>query len=171
MADREPHSLSGRVIWKVLNILPFRTREIQHTSSYRARDVPHMARVQPEGDEHGELEPEIRHLAPRKRPLSLISSCDDNYARQPPNTDQQTASLLFKLPREVRLMIYEELLGGKVFHIVRRKKKLGHKLCKGIGNPEQCISDHCRGFKIQTGVHAGRGDGGLIQILQSCREM
>ena len=94
-----------------------------------------------------------------------------NDVRQPLNADQQTASLLFNLPKEVRLMIYEEVLGGMVFHIVRRKDKLCHKLCKGSGDPEQCISDHCRGFKIPSGVHTGRGDGGLIQILQSCRGM
>jgi hypothetical protein len=129
-----------------------------------------VARVRPEEDGYCELEPEIRHLVPRKHPLSLLSFCDEDV-RQPLNTDQQIASLLFKLPRELRLMIYEEVLGGKVFHIVRRKEKLGHKLCKGSGNPDQCISDHCRGFKAQSGVHAGRGDGGLIQLLQSCRKM
>lgn len=156
MTDRGRHSLSGLFIWKVLNALPRRTREPQHMSSYRER-------VRPEEDRHWELEPEIRHLTPRKRRLSLVSSCDDNDVKQPLNTEQQTASLLFKLPEELRLVIYEEVLGGKIFHIVRRKHKLGHKLCKGGGNPEECISDRCRGFKIQSGVHAGRGDGGLIQ--------
>jgi hypothetical protein len=170
MAGRESQSIIGLVIWKFLDVLPRRTREPQHISSYRPRNAPPVARIGPE-DRHYELEPEIRHLAPRKRPLSLVSSRDDKDVKQPLNADQQPASLLFKLPKEVRLMIYEEVLGGKIFHIVKRKNKLGHKLCKGSGNPERCISDHCRGLKIQSGIHAGRGDGGLIQILQSCREM
>jgi len=171
MANSESPSILGHVIWKALNALPHRKRQPEHISRYQARKVPYVARVRPEENRHYELEPGIRHLVPRKRPLSLLSSCDDEDARQIINTDQQTVSLLFKLPREVRLMIYEEVLGGKVFHIVRRKEKLGHKLCKGSGNPDQCISDHCRGFKAASGVHGGRGDGGLIQLLQSCRKM
>jgi hypothetical protein len=170
MVERR-QSLTKLVAWKVLNALPHRTREPQHISSFRPRVEPQVARVQPAEDRLYELEPEIRHLSRRKRPLSLVSlSCDEDV-RQSLNTDQQNASWLFTLPREVRLMIYEEVLGGMVLHIVRRKNKLGHKRCKGCGEPEKCISDQCRGFKIRSGIHAGRGNGGLIQILQSCRKM
>jgi hypothetical protein len=171
MADKERQSFTKRTIWKVLNVLPWHTREPQHISSYRPRVVPDASRVRREEDIHCQLEPEIRHLAPRKRPLSLVSSCYDEDIRQPLHTNQQTALFFYKLPREVRLMIYEELLGGMIFHIVRRREKLGHKLCKGSGDPEQCISEYCRGYKVQSGFHAGRGNGGLIQILQSCREL
>lgn len=170
MADRR-HSLTKLVAWKVLNALPHRTSEPQHTSSYRPRAMSYGAGVRPAENTYYQFEPEIRHLGRRKRPLSVVSSDYDEDARQPLKVDQQTASWLFKLPKEVRLMIYEEVLGGMIIHIVRRKTRLGHKLCKGNGDPQQCISDHCRGFKVQSGVHAGRGGGGLIQILQSCRKM
>jgi hypothetical protein len=170
MTDRR-QSLTMLVAWKVLNALPHRTRESEHISSYRPRLESQVARVQSAKDRLYELEPEIRHLGRRKRPLSLVSSFYDEDVRQPLNADPQNTSWLFNLPKEVRLMIYEEVLGGMVFHIVRRKDKLGHKLCKGSGDPEQCISNHCRGFKIQSGVHAGRGNGGLIQALQSCRKV
>jgi hypothetical protein len=170
MAERR-HSLSSLVSRKVLNVLPHRTRESRHVSSYRPRLEPQVARAQPTEDRLYELEPDVRHLGRRKRPLSLVSSSSDEDVRQSLYTDQQNTSWLFNLPKEVRLMIYEEVVGGMVLHIVRRKNKLGHKLCKGSGDPEKCISDHCRGFKIQSGVHAGRGSGGLIQMLQSCRKM
>lgn len=170
MTDRR-QSLTKLVAWKVLNALPHRARESEHISSYRPRLESQVARVQSAKDRLYELEPEIRHLGRRKRPLSLVSSFYDEDVRQPLNANPQNTSWLFNLPKEVRLMIYEEVLGGMVFHIVRRKDKLGHKLCKGSGDPEQCISNHCRGFKIQSGVHAGRGNGGLIQTLQTCRKV
>ena len=157
-------SITQLVTWKVLNVSPHRSRGSQYTSGYRPQ-------VREPNHAYYDFEPEIRHLGRRKSRLSLESRSHDADVGQSLKIDQQTASWLFKLPKEVRLMIYEEVLGGMIFHIVRRKTRLGHKLCKGSGDPEQCISDNCRGFKTESGVHTGRGNGGLIQILQSCRKM
>ncbi|KAF7862752.1 hypothetical protein EAF04_007624 [Stromatinia cepivora] len=88
------------------------------------------------------------------------------------------------LPREVRMEIYERVLGGRVLHIVRRKTKMGHVVCKCDGRnldggdtrrEDACMVAGCRGLKILggSGVHerVGEGSGGLIQLLQVCRRV
>lgn len=68
-------------------------------------------------------------------------------------------------------MIYEQLLADNVFHIVRRREKLGHTRCRAYREPDQCVPTRCRGLKLPSGFHAGFGDGDLIQVLQSCRRV
>lgn len=88
------------------------------------------------------------------------------------------------LPREVRMQIYEWVLGGRVLHIVRRETKLGHVVCKryrreldteDMREEDACLIAGCRELKIpgSSGVHEriGEGGGGLIQLLQVCRRM
>ncbi|CAD6443992.1 fa631580-a2e0-4070-a688-9eee936aa09a-CDS [Sclerotinia trifoliorum] len=97
----------------------------------------------------------------------------------------QGGSRLFGLlPREVRMEIYEWVLRERVLHIVRRKTKLGHVVCKCEGGnsdardtreEDACMVAGCRGVKIigGRGVHetVGMRSGGLIQLLQVCRRI
>lgn len=172
MDNRDSPSATARIFWKLLN-LPRRSRkpEPEPVLSVRSRILTERAQVQQDRGRHLEPELEIRKLPPRKRTLSVSSSYRAENARQTLLTEQQTASLLFKLPKELRLMIYEHVLGGMVLHIVRRKAKLGHTLCKTRADPEQCTLDRCRGYKIPSGFHTGRGNGQLVQILQTCRKV
>ncbi|KAF7912061.1 hypothetical protein BELL_0299g00090 [Botrytis elliptica] len=87
------------------------------------------------------------------------------------------------LPLEVRMEIYKWVLGGKVLHIIRRKDKLSHVVCKcdrkdsdvGTREEDACIVAGCRGVKILggSGVHEriGERSGSLIQLLQVCRRI
>ncbi|TGO26260.1 hypothetical protein BPAE_0063g00290 [Botrytis paeoniae] len=87
------------------------------------------------------------------------------------------------LPSEVRMEIYKWVLGGRVLHIIRRKDKLGHVVCKcdrrdsdvGTREEDACIVAGCRGVKIPggSGVHerVGEGSGSLLQLLQVCRRI
>ncbi|TGO68339.1 hypothetical protein BOTNAR_0026g00260 [Botryotinia narcissicola] len=87
------------------------------------------------------------------------------------------------LPSEVRMEIYKWVLGGRVLHIVRRKDKLSHVVCKsdrrdldaGTREEDACIVAGCRGVKIPggSGVHEiiGEGSGSLIPLLQVCRRI
>ncbi|APA11106.1 predicted protein [Sclerotinia sclerotiorum 1980 UF-70] len=97
---------------------------------------------------------------------------------------QGGSSFFGALPREARMEIYEWVLGRRVLHIVRRKTKLGHVVCKcerrnsdGRDTREEdaCMVAGCRGVKIVggSGVHeeVGEGSGGLIQLLQVCRRI
>jgi hypothetical protein len=175
MADRDSPSVAALLLWKVLT-LPHRRQKPEQRSSSEPRPrivplLPERSRVQKDGPKYVEPEPDIRHQPRQGRPLTIVSLCQAEDAGQPLDIEQQSASLLFTLPKEVRLMIYEQVLGGMVLHIIRRENKLGHKLCKTSGDPDQCAMVHCRGFKIPSGLHIGRGNGEIIQILQSCRRV
>ncbi|ESZ98372.1 hypothetical protein SBOR_1250 [Sclerotinia borealis F-4128] len=98
---------------------------------------------------------------------------------------QQGGSSFFAmLPKEVRVMIYEWVLGGRLLHIVRRGEMLGHVACKCDGNSEMagiireedaCVAAECRGVKILggSGVHerVGEASGGFIPLLRVCRRI
>ncbi|TGO64020.1 hypothetical protein BCON_0009g00290 [Botryotinia convoluta] len=87
------------------------------------------------------------------------------------------------LPSEVRMEIYKWVLGGRVLHIIRRKDKLGHVVCRcdrrdsdvRTREEDACIVAGCRGVKIPggSGVHerVGEGSGSLLQLLQVCRRI
>lgn len=169
MANRDSRSLAAIFAWKVLKHIPGRKHQVALTPSSQPQVIPWELPVQQE--QHPCIGPETRHLTPEKRSLSLPFSCHSENVGEPQLIKQQNASLLFALPKELRLIIYENLLGGMVFHIVKRRTKLGHTLCKERGDPEQCILNLCRGYKIQSGVHTGRAHGELIQILQTCRRV
>jgi hypothetical protein len=170
MHDADHHSIPALIVWKCLKHLPGQRREHGQQSTGKQQIVaiqqPHT--LQGRG-RHSE--PEFRHLTQRPRPLSLTRPCHGMQDNNVPIASEQTESPLFKLPREIRQMIYEQLLGGNVFHIVRRRKKLGHTRCRAYREPDQCIPTRCRGLKLPSGVHAGYGDGDLIEVLQSCRRV
>jgi hypothetical protein len=95
---------------------------------------------------------------------------------QPSQLNDQTQSSLFKLPEELLFLIYEEVIGSNLFHIVRRTNQLqlGHILCKTNipRSQEGCKEKECRGLKVPTGLHKTvRGDSGLIQLLKTCRKV
>ena len=62
----------------------------------------------------------------------------------------------FKLPLEVRQMIYTEVLGGQTLHIVRKRKRLGFLRCR-TPRPEDCPTDSCVGSVTRTAMACGRG--------------
>jgi hypothetical protein len=59
-------------------------------------------------------------LSSRRRQLSLSSS----------NRPVQTTTLLTRLPLEIREMIYEEVLGNSLLHIVSLPRRMGHITCQ-----------------------------------------
>jgi hypothetical protein len=111
------------------------------------------------------LEPRTRCLTPPPEGGSVVLPCS--------STDDQAQSLLFMLPNAVRFNIYRKVIGGKLLHIVRRSKQLGHVSCRTCEGQEwDSWMLKCRGaMKLHTGfyAHIGRGSSGLIQLLQSCR--
>jgi hypothetical protein len=113
----------------------------------------------------------FQHLPPRNR--CLTPSPDGAQSLPCSKTDGQTQSPLFKLPEEILLLIYKEVIGNRLLHIVRRQQDLGHVLCKGSGDPDDCIENQCRGIKSPTGPYTetGPGSGDIIQLLQTCRKM
>lgn len=87
---------------------------------------------------------------------------------------EQLQSRLLNLPDKVLVLIYEQAVGKKLIHIVRRKEKLGHTNCiSRTGKPDNCKDEECRGLKLPRGffVRSSAGAGDLIQLLQTCRKV
>ena len=120
----------------------------------------------------------VQECAPLKRKRQLTPPPVGRAMLQPAQYNEQTECLLLNLPQEVRCMIYREVIGDNMFHIVRRNNnfRLGHIPCDAAHprSQEDCKESQCRGFKLPTGLHArenGHGHGGLIQLLQTCRKV
>ena len=72
---------------------------------------------------------------PRPRRLTLPSVSDNETHLQvaPASTNQHQSSLLSIIPWEIRQMIYQEVLGGNVLHIMRVSERLAHNRCTQPG--------------------------------------
>lgn len=89
---------------------------------------------------------------------------------------QRSIPPFFKLPLEVRQMIYTEVLGGETLHIVRKHKRLGFLRCRAL-RPDECPTRSCLGSVDGDGVWT-RGlsgkeqtDGGLLDLPLVSRRM
>ena len=87
-------------------------------------------------------------------------------------TEDQLDSPLFQLPAELRNQIWEEVLGGYVFHVhfVQTYRRMSHTRCK-THSPEICNGVPCRQIFKVPGASDQWGHVELLSILQSCRRM
>ena len=89
---------------------------------------------------------------------------------------QLPASPFFRLPLEVRRIIYMHVLGGQRLHILRKFKRLGFLRCRALG-PDECPTRECLGSVDGEGVWTGgftgkeRTEGGVLDLLLVCRRM
>jgi len=162
------HSLRQNILFKYVDNLAHIGRDNGNKRLNRSQSLLiHRPEAQWEPKSSlSQRETEFRHLPPRHRSLTLQSKCEESNIW----TADQEQSALFKLPKELRQSIYKQVIGNSVLHIVRRPDKLGHKRCKTNGEPDDCLSTRCRGFKLDTGLYIGCDDGNLLQLLQSCRK-
>jgi hypothetical protein len=118
----------------------------------------------------------------RKRSLSMTGDAKPATSARSPRTESQTQSLLFKLPLELRLAIYEEVVGKADIHIVYWQDKLHSFCCVNPGTHyRQNGKDHCwitdvthrpvtpAGRTTLTRLHNPGID--VVPLLQSCRAM
>ena len=82
----------------------------------------------------------------------------------------------FRLPPEVRQMIYTEVLGGQTLHIIRKRNRLGFLKCRAPRR-EACPTKSCLGSVDGDGVWT-RGvsgkektDGGLLDLALVSRRV
>ena len=87
---------------------------------------------------------------------------------------QDETALLTRLPFEVRSLIYKEVLGGEVFHILRDRKKPGlYQLSLRQGLCPDCL---CLGRTFSQGMRPGWKSSGepldesLLSLLKTCRK-
>jgi hypothetical protein len=181
------YSIIGNAIFKALGRFSGHARPLDRQQDQRPRHRRHQSMTMAAAEtatatERGEPlrrsktnfqpPPACPHLPPRTHSLTPVPVPLDNVI---PELDEQTQSALFKLPEELLLLIYEEVIGRRTFHIVRRSHRLGHTTChyNTPGSQEECKEGGCRGLKVPSGLHieSGPGHGGLIQLLQTCRKM
>lgn len=113
----------------------------------------------------------------RDRALSLpLPAPKFNVPTTVQKTHSQIQAILFRqMPIEVRRLIYEEVLGGEVLHILRKRRKLGHYVCRV--EPHLCLNRACLALTDSDGVWAGwrnhsePTDGGLLPLLRTCRKV
>jgi hypothetical protein len=113
-----------------------------------------------------------RHLTiGREHPMEDDIDAAKGEMRPAPWTEQQAESPLFKLPFEIRKMIYEEVIGGYVFHIkyLEAYKKYCHTRCKRP-LPKNHMA-HCVWAKSHRGFVDPWGQSDLMAMLKSCRRM
>ena len=86
--------------------------------------------------------------------------------------DPQAQSDFFtRLPPEIRRLIFEEAIGGNVFHFVKKADRLGFKRCTGKGRQRICYSDELWAIDSADGLYKDRTDGGPLSPLLSCRKL
>ncbi|KAL4811037.1 hypothetical protein BDV18DRAFT_128472 [Aspergillus unguis] len=107
---------------------------------------------------------------PRVRRSSALSSRSQNQPQKQPDTRlawdiQSESSLLAKLSPELRVMIWEEVLGGMRIHIVQQAdKRMGHVVCR----TESC--DICRSG-LPSGCSCNReGLDNLLALPMVCKQ-
>jgi hypothetical protein len=99
------------------------------SSFIEARDKIRRRKVSKVKQEENQLAAPLLPVEPR----ALTSPLPDASKQQ---TNHQPQSPLFKLPYELRLQIYELVLGsedGKVLHIIEDRGRLSHIRCYHIG--------------------------------------
>ncbi len=164
------HSLKQQALFKVLELFTGHSRPLDERPAPRRRRNQLGEPSTPRRIASNYQPPPVfEHLPPRSHCLTPPpSSSDSSYL-------QQTQSILFNVPAEIRLRIYEEVLGESLLHIVRRKGRLGDCLCK-VGTPGrqgECIENECRGLKLPSGLHVKSRsvDEGVVGLLQTCRKV
>lgn len=92
--------------------------------------------------------------------------------------DQQDSSFLARLPYDVRIIIYEMVLGGKVFHCSAQNQKspINHYVCNrpdridAEGARHKCSNDVYRQPSL-AGDDGARSHTGLLALLLTCRKI
>lgn len=169
--DRSTKGITSIITLKVLGALTGHGREIPTYDSYAIARNANLVRR----ETVGYLPAQGPVSRRRERPLTPPPF--GKAVLHPSQLNAQAQSPLFKLPVDILLLIYKEVLGHNLFHIVRRNTRfqLGHVLCKNNTprSQEECHENECRGIKVPSGVHpkTGPGNDGFIQLLQSCRKM
>jgi hypothetical protein len=122
----------------------------------------------------------------RKRRLTITDSelaqkGKISLSRKTQHTDTQEKSLFFRLPREIREMVYEEVLGDKDSHVVPMHRRLGSFPCEDEGALAKWRLCKCFSRETTRTLRAIHGVPGLstyaktgvgaLPLLSVCRRM
>jgi hypothetical protein len=183
MREQERPGLTAKLLFKTVDRLSGHSRPVEAPAPQlqcrrtagggrpTIRHQPQSTRSQRQSGSYQAPPLVFEHLPPRTRYLTPPPAGRQQLLCTKAN--EQTQSPLFRLPEELLLMIYKEVVGNRLLHIVRRQRKLGHIFCNGSGDADECKEQQCRGLKLPTGTYAQTGfrNEDLIQLLQTCRKM
>jgi len=118
-------------------------------------------------------------LPPRKRQLSLPlpqSQPNNRLFRKAQKTLDQDKSPLFRLPAELRIMIWKEVMGYRVLHIDLPKKRLQHRLCSVCDPANYCAAPNgiCWPLCVPRGMCSPISAPqrcGILALSKTCRRM
>ncbi|KAE8450933.1 hypothetical protein EG329_005373 [Mollisiaceae sp. DMI_Dod_QoI] len=168
MRERQRPSLKMAILWYALDHLTGHSKEIDRApmSSYTIADT-HLSKTKSRKASNYQPPPIAPSLPPRRH--RIISPLMDLQELEQPQ------SPFLRLPEEILLLIYEQVIGNNVLHIVRRSSGLAHATCSNdsSGSQDDCKGLKCRGTKLPNGVCLpnGRSHGAIIPLLQTCRKI
>ncbi|KAL4948394.1 hypothetical protein BDW69DRAFT_176533 [Aspergillus filifer] len=117
---------------------------------------------------------------PRPRRTSALSTRSQSQSKQPqPDSrliwdDQEQSSLLAKLSPELRVMIWERVLGGMRIHIIQRSdRRMGHVVCPATGSCDICRAGlPLPGYsKFSCREEDTRPSSGLLALPLVCKQI
>jgi hypothetical protein len=169
---REGPGLKQLLIWGILNTISGHSKEIDRKpmSSYRkVKPKPALKKIS-----NYQPPPLTPALARRSSCLTPPPQTQEEEEEGVREFEQKQSPLFRLLPEEVSLLIYEEVIGKRVIHVVRRNRSLGHATCLSEnGDQDKCREVRCRGTKLPNGVCVleRRNHDSFVALLQTCRKM
>jgi hypothetical protein len=177
------HGLTNTVVFKALELLSGHSRPLDQRPAPRRRHTSGTGRGQGQA-ESLPVKKVVTNWSGIEGPVDFPRLPPRTHCVTPPPLDaavevsqspERTESPLFRLLPELRILIYENVIGNRVLHIVRRKGKLAHATCKVNKRQgcEDCREEKCRGLKLPSGVYVkpGTGQSDILPLLQTCRRV
>ncbi|KAF2475149.1 uncharacterized protein BDR25DRAFT_100282 [Lindgomyces ingoldianus] len=160
---------------KLLNCLPS-MRWVPHdipatasTSQAQSSSRTHRSRFSRKAtkDHESSIAPPLHH---RKSTLSITSVPDPELDAR---THVQAQSPFFKkLPIEIRMMVYELVMGEEVVHLTLGSKgRLGHFVCEDEGKEEEVLGQECGCRVLVGGRDCRRLERWRVRFLRVCRRV
>ncbi|OJJ46945.1 hypothetical protein ASPZODRAFT_151547 [Penicilliopsis zonata CBS 506.65] len=101
-------------------------------------------------------------LRPRRRTLTGHQQEQQEQQEQPDSSTQEECRLLARLSPELRLIIWEYVLGGRRLHIVQRPhRRLGYIICSEDGSCDVCLG------VVKKASHGDQ----LLSLPMTCRQI
>ncbi|KAL4924139.1 uncharacterized protein BDV17DRAFT_275315 [Aspergillus undulatus] len=119
---------------------------------------------------------------PRPRRQSALSTRTQSQSQQPKQSQpdskliweaQLQSSLLAKLSPELRVMIWEQVLGGMRIHIIQRSdRRMGHVICPAVGSCDICRAGlPLPGYSKSSCSEADSQLNGLLALPLVCKQI
>ena len=111
-----------------------------------------------------------RRLSNAKPPLPLSTSCIPRLKEPRGNIENSSCSFLTKLPLEIRLQIYEYVLGGNLLHLVQIPRRIAHVRCR-LERPSDPLRACRPALRTPLNPWLCTVSTGNLAMLKTCRQI